>query len=269
MKIWKIISNSNNPSITMNSDDLEKFASIINGNKLIDIWNPVKVVVNNKKFTKGEEGFFNFLPQSPVVNESIISLLHPFSKNEVEFLPLLHENRNLFLCNITNLIDCVDKEMSITHYSKSGKFIMYKKISFKRNFFIDNNVYLFKIPELADMWFFASDEFKILIENSGLIGPKFELVWDSEIDEETELHQQQIYNEYIHSINNSLNLSMSWEEAMNHINQNEAVVSDRWQLKLDQDRNILLGQLNMDLQYDFVSPKYIPPILLDLKWKKA
>lgn len=57
MKIWKIISNSNNPSITMNSDDLEKIASIINGNKLIDIWNPVKVIVNNKKVTKGEEGF--------------------------------------------------------------------------------------------------------------------------------------------------------------------------------------------------------------------
>lgn len=100
-------------------------------------------------------------------------------------------------------------------------------------------------------------------------GPDFDLVWDSEIDQETELHQQQNYNEYINSVNNSFDLSMSWEQAMNCVNQNEAVVSDRWKLKLDQDLNILLGQLNMDLQYDFVSPKYIPPILLDLKWKKA
>lgn len=268
MKIWKITSNERNISINT-IDYVDDVLIELKGESLVNKWNPFEVVIegNKKKFKE----FIDFVPETFVINEKTMNILTPFLEDKVEYLPIIHQEHLFYLCNIVNLIDCVDKEKSIAKYTKkSQKFIGYEKIIFKKNFLENKKkIRIFKIPELATKSCFVSDEFKEFIEKSGLYGPDFDLVWDSEIDQETELHQQQNYNEYINSVNNSFDLSMSWEQAMNCVNQNEAVVSDRWKLKLDQDLNILLGQLNMDLQYDFVSPKYIPPILLDLKWKKA
>lgn len=264
MKIWKITSSEKNIVLTIS--EWIDFLDNIRGQSLIKEWIPFEVFIEGSK--KKYKDFPSFLPGAPVINIEAKKKIESFLEGKVEFLSLIHENYSFFLLNITNVIDCVDQNKSIAEFSKKGKKTNYKKIYFNKEL-INTNDKIFKIPEFPSKYCFVSDEFKEFIENSSLHGPDFDLVWDSELDEETELYQQQIYDEYIYSINNSVDLSISWEEAMNHINQNKAVVSDRWKLKLDQDRNILLGQLNMDLQYDFVSPKYIPPILLDLKWKKA
>lgn len=264
MKIWRITSSEKNIVLTIR--EWIDFLDNIRGQSLIKEWTPFEVFVEGSK--KKYRDFPSFLPSAPIVSIEAKNKIESFLEEKVEFLPLIHENHSFFLLNIINVIDCVDQNKSIAEFSKKGKKTNYKKIYFNKEL-INKNDKIFKIPEFPSKYCFVSDEFKEFIENSGLHGPDFDLVWDSEIDEETELHQQQIYDEYINRINNSIDLSMSWEQAMDCVNQNEAVVSDRWKLKLDQDRNILLGQLNMDLQYDFVSPKYIPPILLDLKWKKV
>ncbi len=270
MRIWELWSNEDNVLLTSIGDELPAILDQIDGRSLIDSWVPISVEIEGKKRKKKD--FANYLLKAPVVNHKIKALLEPFLGDQVEFLPLDYQpsdskdDTTFYICNVLNIVDCVDAEKSIRRYSKRGTFIDYDKIVFDKHIFdMEAELKIFKISDISNKICFATDQFKEFLESHSISGPNFKLIWDSEVDyEQVEL----AYNETILSINKDPQLILSWSEAVERMEQGKSLISDRWKIQYDANQNLLLGSLNDDLTYDFVEPLYIPPILLDLKWKE-
>ena len=76
----------------------------------------------------------------------------------------------------TKLFDYEKAE--IEKFKSSGRVMSIEKYAFKPEIIKDNHI--FKIVEFPKSEVFVSDEFKQKVEEAGLKGFKFELVWDSE-----------------------------------------------------------------------------------------
>ena len=60
----------------------------------------------------------------------------------------------------------------------------------------------------------------------------------------------------------------SYEEARELVNQDLAFVSGKWKIQLNSKGQFVIGELLLDLTYQWLLPAYIPPILLGLQWHK-
>ncbi len=271
MKVWKLWSNEDNVLLTSIGDELPAILDQIDGRSLIDSWVPISVEIEGKKRKKKD--FANYLLKAPVVNHKTKALLESFLGDQVEFLPLDYhpsdpkDNTQFYICNVLNILDCVDEEKSVRRHSKRGTFTGYDKIVFDEHIFdMEAELKIFRISTISHKTCFATDQFKEFLESHSISGPDFELIWDSEVDYE---QVESAYNETILSINADPQLTLTWAEVLDLLDQGKSAISDRWKIKYNNDKEFLLGTLNNDLTYEFVQPLYIPPILLDLKWKES
>ena len=106
----------------------------------------------------------------PVVTERVIKIIQKYLERNVEILPLQHEKYKLFLLNIINIIDCLDKENSDIVYLPSGNIMKINKYKFNEDLL--TNVHIFKIPQRSGA-VFVSEELKSLIEQSKFKGFQF------------------------------------------------------------------------------------------------
>ncbi|WPP40472.1 hypothetical protein SK066_17980 [Paenibacillus hunanensis] len=270
MRIWELWNNEDNLGLVTIGEEFPAILDEIDGRSLVDSWTPIPVEIEGGKRKKKD--FAVFLLKAPVVSGKTKALLEPFLRDQVEFLPLDYQpsdpkdNTTFYICNVLNIVNCIDEEKSSRKYSKRGTFIDYDKIIFNERIFdIESELKIFKVSDISNKICFATDQFKEFLESHSISGPNFKLIWDSEVDyEQVEL----AYNETILSINKDPQLILSWSEAVERLEQGKSLISDRWKIRYDANQNLLLGSLNDDLTYDFVEPLYIPPILLDLKWKE-
>lgn len=63
--------------------------------------------------------------------------------------------------------------------------------------------------------------------------------------------------------------TFTYEEALEHVNQGKAVVSGKWKMQLDSEGQFWLGELTLDLKYQWISPVFIPPVLLGYLWHEV
>lgn len=110
-------------------------------------------------------------PSAIVFNEKAKMKLLPFIGNEVEFLPVTFRNMNLYVVNVVNMVDCLDRERSELYYRDDGKTVRAVRYYVFRDC-IPNNTYLFKIPESKSATILCTDSFKNLVESTGITGAK-------------------------------------------------------------------------------------------------
>ncbi|WP_407712696.1 imm11 family protein [Clostridium sporogenes] len=85
------------------------------------------------------------------------------------------------LNNVTNVKDCVDYEKAgVKRFKESDKILRFIKYAFKPESI--KNEHIFKISEYSNVSVLVSNEFKNLVESSGLKGFLFIEVWDFEKD---------------------------------------------------------------------------------------
>lgn len=274
MKIWKI--EPSHESIMLVSLDQEKFMKFefpyFNGELLPLSWPEYPVGTVKKKYKYSD--FAVYISSIPVISEKVFNIVNSLVKDLIEFLPVQHPDFNFYLCNVFNVIDCVDAEKSIPDTIYSGIIRRYSKISFVESILKDNEKrHIFKIPGLADLTYFVSDEFKELLLANNIKGIDFIEIWDSEANFELEQqHEQRIkeaYDAHIIKINNQPHDPLSWNEAIEKLKRGKAAISADWKIQYNSKGDILIGQLNRNLEYEFFSPVYIPPILLDLTWQEV
>ena len=97
-------------------------------------------------------------------------------------LPTICSDCELYILNITNIVDGVDYTKSQVKYFPDGKRVL----RFIKLAFIEEKVrgsHIFKIVENKITSTYVSDEFRQRILDNNLTGFKFELVWDSEADD--------------------------------------------------------------------------------------
>lgn len=114
-----------------------------------------------------------------VVNERCFNIIKPYIQDAVQVLSAKTKKQKLFALNVTAVRDCLDCENSkLKHFSSSGRIMRIEKYAFHRERL--SNAFIFKIPEEVHTHPYVTDGFKNLMEQNGIKGFKFVLVWQDE-----------------------------------------------------------------------------------------
>ncbi|HEY2493699.1 MAG TPA: DUF1629 domain-containing protein [Paenibacillus sp.] len=269
MKVYELsVNNSKTTTLVMkNREELSSHSirTEFKGQELEKTWLPVELQTLESKIFND---FLDFVSGKPVVSEKVTQILKPYTAHEVEFLPLVHDGLDICLINVTNILDCVDWQKSKVKWFKEKYFLGFDKLvfDFAR---IPENTYMFKIEELAEGTIFVTELFRELIEEHQLLGLDFSVVYDSERTEEMEQERQRKYEAALLAIENNKGVEFSYAEAEQRMDQGKAVESGKWKMQFDEQGELWLGELTLDLKYQWGRPVYIPPILLGYSWHEV
>lgn len=115
---------------------------------------------------------FSVEVSSFILNERSYKILYPYIKNEVQIFKIKSENDNLYVVNITNIIDCLDYDKSeIKRFPSSGRVMRVIKYVFKIEKL--KNATIFKLPEFLKGISYVTEEFKKVVEENNIKGFKF------------------------------------------------------------------------------------------------
>jgi hypothetical protein len=144
-----------------------------------DRWQSPKIRLQREDLDLGEypepllrgsnfPGFYTL----PAWDAKAIALLHPLVDNAVEYLPLDCDEGEFWLVNVLDVADCLDWEQSELTYFDDGGLKGIRRYVFKPDCLEEHH--MFRTPEHKYSRIFVSDEFKALVENSNLVGLRFE-----------------------------------------------------------------------------------------------
>lgn len=176
MKIWHLIADVNNYEslTTLNQEDWEKLK--LDGKKLGNSWSPLAVSVIEESKKSDTPGLSS---GAPVLSPRAISVLRELIGDVVEELPLVCSSSEYYIINVLDVVDCIDYEKAeFKRFEHSGRIMRFIKYAFKPE--CVKGKHIFKIIDELVRRPFVSDEFRNRVIESGLVGFKFELVWDSE-----------------------------------------------------------------------------------------
>lgn len=242
------------------NQDEHPIHSKFDGSPKQSIWTPIKL---ETLFKRSYRDFPYYLSGQPVVSKRVKEIIEPYTSDEVEYLSLIHDEYKFYMVNVTNVLDCVDWQRSELRTVGSFNKLVFDLLK------IPENTYMFKIKQGATVDVYVTEAFKDLIERNKLKGLDFSVVYDSEFTEEKELEQKQNFESALAEIERSKGQEFSYEEARESVDQGKAVASGKWKMQLSAKGNFLLGELLLDLTYQWINPMYIPPILLDYLWHEV
>lgn len=176
MKIWKLDCDVDYYENLFWEKDIDYTLSFDGVEKIKD-WIPVQVqrMYHNRKFSNTP----GLSPHLPVFDKKAVSVLDDLIKGNAEILPLDCKNKDFYLINVTNVIDCINYEKSEYKTFNDGIRIMrFIKYVFNERYI--NGVDLFKLKDEPLKRPFVSDKFRKRVLDSNLTGFIFELAWDSE-----------------------------------------------------------------------------------------
>lgn len=186
MKVWKLDYEYNKyESFQLVEEDrtfLEEFEDkITRGNPCNGSLDNLKVHIIDGR-TKGDFPILwngsGILVFSENVKKSISSLI----SNEVEFIPLIHNKRKIYLVNVLNIIDAIDYGNSEFKILRSGKPVSIKKYAFSLDKIRGENIFRVLLADkIYSTETYVTSEFKNIIESNNLKGFRFIEVWDSEL----------------------------------------------------------------------------------------
>lgn len=226
-------------------------------------WSTPNVKTNYKRQYKD---FPSWLPSHPVISIRVKKIIEPFVSKEVEFLPLLHDELELYMLNVTNVLDCIDWQRSIKSVH-SNSIIRFDKQVFDFSK-IPEDTYMFKIKENAVITTYITDHFKNLIEQHKIKGLDYSTEFDSEFTLEKEQEVEGNHEAQLRIIEEQGGEIISFAEARKRVVLGKAVASGRWKMQNTNKGGFVLGELRLDsdLSYRWFTPIHIPPILTDRLW---
>lgn len=175
MKIWQVRCDVENYApIRLWSDEDYKQLPYFEGKPFGKGWKPFNVSF----YTDLPRGDFSYLTAGVLGVRSAILTNFPERLNEeIEILPLGGDATMSFL-SITNVVDCLDENLSEISYYEASKQISRVK---DYVFHIDElgETYLFKIPQLPRTRMYATERFKAFIEENEYVGLRFSQIYDS------------------------------------------------------------------------------------------
>ncbi|MFB5269428.1 imm11 family protein [Paenibacillus enshidis] len=271
MKIWEINSGHKTLHITvedrLNQEVDQLLDNIFYAKEIKQKWKPLTVVYEKDKGKYID--FPSFSPGVLVLSERAVSTLEPLIGNLVEILPLQDDKYNFYFCNVINVLDCVDKTNSVP-IIESNKIFSYENMYLHEEMIMGSEKrHIFKVPELVGSRIYVSDEFRNAVLEAGLKILSFDLVWDSEFTKEDEIAMKQRYENYLVELEQNKGPEMSWDEAMKLLDEGKAVASAHWKMQKNANKELLVGRLTYNLDYELAELIYIPPILLDSKWHEV
>lgn len=265
MKVYRLKNHVKSMVLISYNDETHPISSDFDGESKLISWSPTRVETVSKK---SYPDFPVYLSSKPVISARVKKEIEPFLQDEVEFLPLLHDELELYMINVTKVLDCVDWERSDIQKFKDGSLAGFNNLAFDFAK-IPAETYMFKFKERASTLVFVTEAFKDLIESHKFKGLDFSEVYDSDFTEEKEQEQEQKFELALEEIERIKGVEFPYEEARERVNQGQAVASGKWKMQLDDKGRFWLGELLMDLTYQWIMPICMPPILLGYSWHEV
>ncbi|WP_202081757.1 imm11 family protein [Caldalkalibacillus salinus] len=259
MKIWLLNNNIDGYEYFgyKNEKDAKVFTFGFRGNRMADQWEKVELVT----YENGKESDFPGFP-TPIFSSTAKQVLDEIISGAVEFLPIYHKNGTYYALNVINIVNGLDYNKSLLIRDKELDIVN----DVKRYSFIEDVVRvesIFKLPEFRATRIFVTDLFKKRVEETGLVGFEFHEVWDSEKDYSLEEAEKALPT--IHPIEDEYySFDIAWKMA----EQGEvAAASGEWKIKRSKNGQYMVIGKWTGTRYDYFLPHYVPPILLEMKWK--
>jgi len=178
MKLWHLGADANNYDnlVPVKPEYWHKLE--FDGTSQYNSWEPIAVrVIEDKKDSDNP----SLQPGIPVFSEKALRVLGDLIKDSAEVLPLKCRKGKYYAINVVDVLDCINYDNSeVKRFISSGRIMRFIKYAFKPECVIGK--YIFKIIDEPESRPFVSDEFRDRVISSGLIGFKFDLVWNSEVD---------------------------------------------------------------------------------------
>lgn len=179
MKIWQLsfdVDSFDNfiPEKEFSADVVQSF----DGRSQKANWVPLKVkrMEPEKGLALGDAPGFTI----PVFSRRALNILSSIISESSEILELITDDGEYYGINVTAVLDVIDYSKSEYRTYSDGKRIMaFKKYAFLQNPELSKHN-IFKITDEPTRRAFVSDRFKNMVEENGLTGFKFKLVWESE-----------------------------------------------------------------------------------------
>ncbi len=159
-----------------------------NGKPLRETWKKIPQSMHDTEPDLPWSNFVRYLLGNLVMSADVKNLIEDLD-SDFEWLQLPYSEKDIFVLNILNPVDCLDSENSECSYFESGGKKILSAVS-QWSFFIsklDPNKSLFKIPEMLSSDIFCTEgflppekEFKHIVESNGFTGLKFKEVWSDE-----------------------------------------------------------------------------------------
>ncbi|KGE19009.1 imm11 family protein [Paenibacillus wynnii] len=266
MKVWEL-GTSREDSIYYEEED--KFYSLaplgsFNG-EIIKKWEITKFSLN-----KGLNlDTVSFLNKVPVFSRKAINSTGDLLDNDVQILPIQINLQEYYLLNVTCVIDCFNYEKSLYRTRSNGTIRDISKYVFHTNRL--DGQFIYKTPEEVLSKVFVTDKFRDRVIEQGLTGFSFRELFDSEEDPSIRENKRRIYHEMLEQIEQREARTFDMREASKLVEEKGiAVASGKWKWQKNRDGIIVLGELTEEFSdYTWMKPTFIPPILIDLKWKEV
>ncbi|MEY8743370.1 imm11 family protein [Paenibacillus tundrae] len=267
MKIYEFKHDVKSKLLAAVEDESHPIKSSFHGQKKKNVWTTINVETLHKKTYSD---FPKFRIGKPVISKRVKETMEQeqLLKEEVEFLPLMNDNDELFMLNVTNILDCVDYNRSGIDRFEDGSWFRFNKLVFDPTKIPDGTC-MFKIKETAGVQVFVTEKFKEWIEEHKFKGLHFSVVCDTDFTEEMEEEQQRLYDKTIEEIERNKGEEYSYDDARELVDQGKTMASGSWKMQVDDQGRLWLGQLLIDLSYQWIIPTYIPPVLLLKSWHKV
>lgn len=191
MKIWRLYPDTN-PKFSgviptkefLNNSELKRYWYFEIGNKPEgENYKPVEVCKRYK--SKKLWNIPYFFDRLVIIDEKTKSFLEPLLKNSnVEILPLICKETPLYIINYLDRFsaeDVLDMDKSVVkRYESTGDIMYVAQHYFKKSLIADKHIFSVHSLTVCD------DEFKKIIEENGLTGLCFQLLWQCDEDNKKE-----------------------------------------------------------------------------------
>lgn len=160
-----------------NSDDIVEFNRKFDGSSLKKSWTgKEEFEFGRDRLPKGDTpGLSSHIP---VFSPRAVEMLADLLKDSGELLPITCEGEDYFLFNVTRRVDALDEDASVLERFDDGDILRIVRYCFKEDKLIGVNI--FKLPQEPLSYPYVTDAFVRRVENSGLKGFEFRLVWSSD-----------------------------------------------------------------------------------------
>lgn len=258
IKIWLMVTTDKCTRITNeNDDDYYNFISpYFKGTRTE--WKPIK-------FTTGRKGnksdCAEFELGYPVFMRKAKEILAPYMEQDVEFLPIMHDEHELFMVKVNRVQDFVDMSNPVQRRINYGFFSDYVHIHPEK---IDENVHIFRKPQRSTSFIYVSDVLKQAVEANKLKGFHFVEIWDTDNTEDAEKERLKRYDIYYEGL--SSRERVSFHDAWRMVSHEGKIVRNNNKMIRNSEGVILIGEIFADETVSWIDPTYIAPLYFDLQW---
>ena len=172
--------NANDYENLLSIDEIDLFErQTFDGRSKLEGWKPwrFKAMCGNREW--GD--IVSYHTHLPIVTPEFIEATRDLIDGSVEILPIDCEGKELYLLNTTEVLDCIDySKAKYKAFPNTNRIFRFEKYAF-----IEEKVkgkHFFKIKDIPFYGVFVSDEFRQRAIDKGLVGIRFDLVWDSEAE---------------------------------------------------------------------------------------